>query len=384
MGTWRAFFVNDADHTPFGLPWLRGITPLRLGLVAIVCLVFAVRQSAGTDWYLASCFMFAYVHFLASFPMLFLVNLADQRTAASTGVRRTVALSVAVISGAVIYAVAIFLTIGVDPEHIGELFSSPLRTLQALHVAYLFLLAGFFLRALLLGGLLAGILHFVTRESAVGAALHSTQLAGIALDRQMAEAQVRVLHAQIEPHFLFNTLAHVKRLYETDPGEGRAMLRNLSCYLRAALPQMRNSRSTLARELALALAYLRVQQARMGERLELGIAVSEELRGAELPPMMLSTLVENAIKHGIAPLTQGGVIKISAARDEDLLRVTVADDGVGFQGLVGSGVGLANTRARLAALYGSRGRLTFAANPVRGVTVCIEVPYLQVPEVAAA
>src|SRR5258708_16061278 len=192
----------------------------------------------------------------------------------------------------------------------------------------------------------------------------------------MAEAQVRVLHAQIEPHFLFNTLAHVKRLYETDPGEGRAMLHNLSSYLRATLPQMRSSRSTLARELALALAYLRVQQARMGERLELGIAVPEELREAELPPMMLSTLVANAIKHGIAPLPNGGTIRIAATRQGDGVRVHVADDGVGFQGLAGSGVGIANTRARLAALYGSRGRLTFAANPVRGVSVCIEVPYV--------
>jgi signal transduction histidine kinase len=384
MGTWRAFFVNDPDHAPFGRPWLRGITPMRLGLVAIVCLVFEFRQSAGTDWHIRSFFTFACLHFLASLPMLVLVNLADQRTAASTTRRRIVALSVAVISGAVIYAIAVFILFAVDADGLSELVSNPRSALQSLHVAYLVPFVGFFLRALLLGGLLAGILHFVTRESAVAAALRSTQLAGIALERQMAEAQVRVLHAQIEPHFLFNTLAHIKRLYETDPGEGRAMLHNLSYYLRTALPQMRNSRSTLARELALALAYLHVQQARMGERLELGIAVPEELQEAELPPMMLSTLVENAIKHGIAPLTQGGMIRIAATREGDLLRVTVADDGVGFQGLAGSGVGLANTRARLAALYGSRGRLTFAANPVRGFTVCIEVPYVTVPEDAAA
>jgi LytS/YehU family sensor histidine kinase len=154
------------------------------------------------------------------------------------------------------------------------------------------------------------------------------------------------------------------------------MLRSLSEYLNGALPQMRESGSTLGRELALARAYLNVLQARMGERLEVCIAVPEELNSAQLPPMMLSTLVENAVKHGIAPLPQGGMIKIDAAREGDRLTVRVADNGVGFHGLSGSGIGLANTRARLSAIYADEGSLTFAPNPVHGVTVSISLPYL--------
>jgi LytS/YehU family sensor histidine kinase len=143
----------------------------------------------------------------------------------------------------------------------------------------------------------------------------------------------------------------------------------------AALPQMRESDSTLGRELTLACAYLDVVRARMGERLEVSVAVPQELRPAYLPPLMLSTLVENAIKHGIAPLPQGGILKVTTAREGDRLKVSVADNGLGFQANSGSGVGLANIRARLDALYGPGGILTFAANPVRGVTASIELPF---------
>ena len=268
---------------------------------------------------------------------------------------------------------------------LGEPIAHPRNAWQSFQIATLLAFVSYVLRALLMGGLLTGVLYLVTREVAVSAALHATQITSIALQKQMAEAQVHVLQAQIEPHFLFNTLAHIKRLYLTDPDKGKSMLHNLSGYLRAALPQMRNSHSTLGRELSLTLAYLRVEQARMGERLEVSIAVPEELFGAELPPMMLSTLAENAVKHGIAPLPQGGAIRIAAALEGSRLRVTVADNGMGFQGVAGNGVGLANTRARLAALYGSHGLLTFAGNPVRGVTVCIDLPYrVRLAEEAAA
>jgi signal transduction histidine kinase len=362
------FLVNDPNYAPFGCSWLRGVTPARFALVELVCFIFAVRQTP--DGFLVASFyerilstiLFAQINVAASMPMLVLVNLADRRTDRSTSGRRIVALSLAVITGAVAYAMCVGLTFGLDEwETIW-----PLPMLASV---------GFFLRALLTGGLLTAVLYFSTRETAIAAALQTTRLTGVALDKQMAEAQLRVLQAQIEPHFLFNTLAHIKRLYLIDAAQGKAMLNNLSSYLRAALPQMRQSDSTLGRELALARAYLNVLHARMGERLGISISVPHDLCQAELPPMMLSTLVENAIKHGLSPLPEGGTVEIAAVRDGDRLRISVADDGVGFQGFSGSGVGLANTRARLAALYGADGLLTFAANPTRGVTVAIALPF---------
>lgn len=363
----RGFLINDPDHAPFGLSWLRGITPARLALVELVCFIFAVRQNP--EGFLAPSFyerifssivLFGHIHIAASLPMLVLVNLVDRRTDRATSARRIVALSLAVITGAAAYAICVRLAF--EPEW----QTIPLSMLAPVD---------FFFRALVMGGLLTAVLYFFTRETAIAAALQTTRLVGVALDKQMAEAQLRVLQAQIEPHFLFNTLAHIKRLYLIDAVQGKAMLNNLSSYLRAALPQMRESDSTLGRELALARAYLNVLQARMGERLGVSISVPHDLRHAELPPMMLSTLVENAIKHGLSPLPEGGTVEIAAVRDGDQLRISVTDDGVGFQGLAGSGVGLANTRARLAALYGDDGLLTFAVNPTRGVTVAIALPF---------
>jgi LytS/YehU family sensor histidine kinase len=184
-----------------------------------------------------------------------------------------------------------------------------------------------------------------------------------------------MLQAQIEPHFLFNTLATIKRLYMVDLAQGKAMLRDLTDYLRAALPQMRESGSTLERELALSRAYLNVQQVRMGARLKVDITAPEELLVACLPPMMLPTLVENAVRHGLNPLPQGGTIRIRAERDGDRLRVVVADNGAGFHEAAGPGVGLANTRERLATLYGAEGRLKFDGNSEGGITAAIELPY---------
>ena len=365
------FIANDQGGAPFGCFWLSGITPARLGLVELVCIAFSFRQStaflAGPLPRLVSNIVWgAHIYLAASLPMLVLVTLTDRRTAAAANRTRITALSIAVLVGAAAYAVGIALAFG-----LGGGWNYP----SANPIWLAFPLLGYFLRALLMGGLLTAVLYFISREAAIRIALQTARLTRIQLDRQMTEAQLSVLQAQIEPHFLFNTLAHIKRLHLIDATRGKAMLHDLAAYLRAALPQMRDSSSTLGRELEHARAYLNVLQGRMGERLEVCIVVPNDLHAAELPPLMLSTLVENAIKHGIAPLPQGGVIKIAAMRAGARLKISVADNGVGFQGASGAGVGLANTRARLAALYGDSGHLTLSANPIRGVTVAIELPY---------
>jgi signal transduction histidine kinase len=192
--------------------------------------------------------------------------------------------------------------------------------------------------------------------------------------QRMEEARLAVLQAQIEPHFLFNTLANVRRLYQTMPSDAATMLDNLMRYFAAALPQMRASESTLEREVELTAAYLRIQQIRMGRRLVFDIEVPHALRDAALPPMVLLTLAENAVKHGLAPLREGGRLEISAMADERELRLHVADSGRGFTQSSGGGTGLANIRARLSGLYGSAGRLTLSSNSPSGVRATIAVP----------
>ena len=200
------------------------------------------------------------------------------------------------------------------------------------------------------------------------------------LEAQRCEAQLAALNAQIEPHFLFNTLANVKRLYETTPERGREMLVSLIEYLRAALPLMRENGSTLGRELELVGAFLSILKMRMGERLGFSIQAPPELMSARVPPLVLPTLVENAIKHGLSPLLAGGTIQIGARAENETLILWVEDDGAGFSASGGSGVGLANTRARLAALHGERAGLSLAAVSPRGVRAEVRLPLLTTHE----
>jgi len=197
------------------------------------------------------------------------------------------------------------------------------------------------------------------------------------LKRQLAEAHLKMMQAQVEPHFLFNTLASVDYLIETDPPTASKMQKNLIQYLRAALPQMREGSTTLGKEVQLCRSYLEILKFRMEDRLQYTVAVPQGLSSAQFPPMMLQSLVENSIKHGLEPKPEGGSITITANIVDGRLRVTVADTGLGFAAGTrpGTGVGLANVRERLAALYGGRARLTIEANDPTGTIVTIDVPY---------
>jgi signal transduction histidine kinase len=192
--------------------------------------------------------------------------------------------------------------------------------------------------------------------------------------KQMDEARLQVLQAQIEPHFLFNTLATVRRLYQSDPGIGETMLDHLLRYLTVALPEMRAADTTIGREAALAESYLNIQRIRMGKRLDFAVDIPESLRDKRIPPLMLLTLVENAIKHGLNPLPEGGSVRIRARAENGQVRLQVADTGGGFTKSSGGGTGLANTRARLSALYGPEADLALTLNTPRGVTATIAFP----------
>jgi signal transduction histidine kinase len=202
-----------------------------------------------------------------------------------------------------------------------------------------------------------------------------------ALKRQVVEARMAAMQAQVEPHFLFNTLASIDHLIEVDPKRASQMQKNLIALLRASMPTMREASDggvkDLGRELAVIRPYLEILKVRMEERLVTEIDVPEGLLSAEFPPMMVQTLVENAIKHGLEPKPEGGRLTLKAEIVHGKLQVTVADTGLGFgrAATAGTGVGLANIRERLQLLYGPKAGLTIAENNGGGTKVTVTVPY---------
>jgi LytS/YehU family sensor histidine kinase len=197
------------------------------------------------------------------------------------------------------------------------------------------------------------------------------------VDQQLARTRLTALRQQIEPHFLFNTLATVRRLHQTDPTAGAGMLAHFIDYLRRVLPMLDRSEVALGDEISLIGAYLAVIQSRMRGRLVVTFEVPGQLREARIPPLALATLVENAIKHGIAPLPSGGAITITATARDGRLEVVVADNGVGLRADAGggTGIGLYNVRARLATLYGPQANLTVQANHPAGVRASLQLPF---------
>lgn len=202
------------------------------------------------------------------------------------------------------------------------------------------------------------------------AAAHHTASA-----KELSEAKLSLLHAQVEPHFLYNTLASAQQLTRSDPERADAMLGHLISYLRRSLPRNLDGQSTLGEELERANAYLEILKIRMGPRLSTQIDVPEALHAVVFPSMMLQTLVENAIKHGLEAKPGGGTVWIRAARSGDEVSVTVADDGRGFNAeSSGTGIGLKNVRERLRLAHGDAARFTIAANFPHGVAATITLP----------
>jgi signal transduction histidine kinase len=205
------------------------------------------------------------------------------------------------------------------------------------------------------------------------------------LERTVLEARMEALQAQIEPHFLFNTLASIDQLIQTDPPRASKMQQSLIRYLRSAMPQMREaSRPTLGQQVNLCSAYLEIMAVRMDERLQPVVSVPEGLNSAVFPSMMLQTLVENAIKHGLEPKPEGGRLEIGAAIVDGQLAVHVLDNGMGFMPKGQGGVGLANVQERLKALYNGRAELIISVPPAGGTCATIKVPYEIAPASAPA
>jgi hypothetical protein len=227
-----------------------------------------------------------------------------------------------------------------------------------------------------------------TIQAEVKAAVATETADSEQLKRQVVEARMAAMQAQVEPHFLFNTLASIDHLIETDPPRASTMQKNLIALLRASMPSMRESNPALhnlGREMAVIRPYLEILKVRMEDRLQTTIMVPEGLLSAEFPPMMIQSLVENAIKHGLEPKAEGGTLTVSAEIVHGRLAVTVADTGLGFgkADTAGTGIGLANIRERLKLLYGDRASMVVADNLPSGTIVTLTVPYQAQPREGA-
>jgi sensor histidine kinase YesM len=196
-------------------------------------------------------------------------------------------------------------------------------------------------------------------------------------EKKAAEAHLKLLQAQIEPHFLFNTLSNVLSLLDTDPQNGKSMLVDFIQYLRASLSKIREKKATLGQEMEMIRAYLNIFKVRMGDRLLYNIDLPQHLKAYSFPPMLIQPLVENALKHGLEPKIEGGEILIRGSENDGLLRLEVIDTGLGFNDETDSGMGLSNIRQRLSSLYGNRGRLILEENSPQGLKATIEVPHGQ-------
>jgi hypothetical protein len=226
----------------------------------------------------------------------------------------------------------------------------------------------------LFAGSIAAMWHLSRRATQTDAAARAVELRRAQLERQATEARLKALRDQIEPHFLFNTLATVRRLHQIEPGQGARLLEHFVDYLRSTQPSLQGQASTLGQEVDLTRAYLGVAAVRLSGRLDVMFDVPEALRSCPFPPLTIATLVENAIQHGIAPAPDGGTIAVSVRSTGRGLEADVIDTGVGFSGGSGTGIGLANIRARLLTLYGGSATLTLKANMPHGVRATLRLP----------
>ena len=241
---------------------------------------------------------------------------------------------------------------------------------------------------ILIGGLVTGLVYAVLMVSIVQyrrmqLQRNNADLARLAqqerMRRQLADARLKLLQAQVEPHFLFNTLASVQHLADHKAPEAAHLTAQLITFLRAGLASLREDTTTLAREFKVIEAYLMIMKTRMHDRLQFELDLPSTLSEISMPPAMLISLVENAIKHGLEPHPDGGKISVMARLDNERLRLTVADTGLGpghNASTAGGGVGLDNIRQRLRALFASQARLVVTENVPHGFVAVIDLPLI--------
>lgn len=235
------------------------------------------------------------------------------------------------------------------------------------------MLIGGFVAALLVGVPLKLIVSMRNRQHEARTAQIQQDAERDRLARELSESHLRLLRAQIEPHFLFNTLGAVQQLAEKGAPDAAELTASLITFLRASLSEMRSDQATLQNEFALVTAYLTVMKARLGDRLRFTLDLPESLAGMAVPSMIVLTLAENAIKHGIEPSLRGGDIAVRAQRRDGTVSIEVEDSGIGLGIETGAGLGLENARNRLLLTHGPGAKVTLREAP-QGVVAEIIIP----------
>jgi LytS/YehU family sensor histidine kinase len=217
----------------------------------------------------------------------------------------------------------------------------------------------------------------MSRESLFNATaeIQENKLSLLASEKTIIESELKLLQSQIEPHFLFNTLSNVIGLIEVDPTRSKSMLESLTHYLRATLDYTRRESAIIEDEIKMITAYLDIFKERMGKRLTYQIDITPKLYHQPFAPMLLQPIVENAITHGIEPLINGGHILITGQLINDMIKLTIEDNGNGITQDSGNGVGLTNVQQRLKAIYGENAVLELQNNDPHGLRVTFEIPY---------
>lgn len=272
-----------------------------------------------------------------------------------------------------IFGAPIGVTLGITFQAIlvGVSFELVIKSIEENYTNVLSLLFS----ALFFGAIMVAL--FANRENIFRARtkLQAEKIHNLNHQKNIAETSLRLLQAQIEPHFLFNTLSNVISLIEKDPQKSKILLESLTEFLRASLKRSTDVQQNLRNEISLISNYLDILKIRIGKRLEYNIYFEDDIIDCAFPLLLLQPLVENALIHGIEPLAEGGSIDISITKDNNKLIITVSDTGKGLQTENIKGFGLTNIRERIKSIYGDNGRLTIEENQPCGVTASIEVPY---------
>lgn len=233
--------------------------------------------------------------------------------------------------------------------------------------------------------IIIGVIYFWRERSQLAEMRLERERTRVAeIERNATMANLRLLQAQIEPHFLFNTLANVVGLIHPAPDTAKRMLEEFIAYLRATLAATREQQTTLGKEFELMSHFLAILQIRMGERLKVEVELPAELAGLALPSMLLQPLVENAIKHGLEPKIDGGTITLRAVREGDMLKLSVIDSGIGFTGATSGGIGLKNVRERIEKLFDGKGSMVIEENQPTGTKVQLTIPAMLSSSTGAA
>jgi sensor histidine kinase YesM len=236
-----------------------------------------------------------------------------------------------------------------------------------------------FISVIILGIMFGSIISyfFFSREriSQTEILVQEERIKRLTSEKKALESNLRLLQAQIEPHFLFNTLSNIMSLLETDLEKGKSMLTDFIHYLRTALQKTREETTTIGQEIEMIQTYLNIFKVRMGDRLDYRLDIPDTIQGYPFPPMLIQPLVENAIRHGLEPKIEGGELFIRGKKEGDVISLEIIDTGMGFNEGEYTGVGLSNVRERLQSLYGGKGRLILEENRPSGLKAIIEVPY---------